>query len=680
MKKFRIQNGQIFDEQGSFREGSLYFIGEKIVTEEEYRASELPEETVDAKGGYVIPGLVDIHLHGCAGHDCCEGTPEAFRAMAEYELSQGITSITPATMTVPEEKLMQIARAVREVRDPDTSGEGDVCEAAADVRRDSGADALGEDDAAVGAHAAGAALRGLYMEGPFISAQKKGAQRADDIRKPDLALFQRLQEASDGVFRIVALAPETEGAMELIRALSGNMTISIAHTEADYETACEAFRNGASQLTHLFNAMPPLTHRAPGPIAAAADFEGCRAELICDGVHVHPAAVRAAFRLFGDDRIIFISDSMEATGMPDGEYELGGQKVFVEGRRALLADGTLAGSVTNLADCLRVAVKEMGIPLTSAVKCAAVNPAKAVGIYEEYGSLSAGKFADLLILDEELGLKQVFRHGRQTMKQTGQEEYAGQEEYIGQKEFAGQKEQAEREAQRKEASGNAPEAWDVVFHQKGEPFLVQHLEDLPNKPHTAYPEFGDMTARCAGGDADAMEALADWFEQWSQREDVSPFYLRASNYWRYRAYRKGNPEAKEWFERYFAEHPGEQLESILPENSNHRIGYYSHSIPGGLLNALGFSFFDPKRKYEIKQLEGDDLVEVSAFESYEGPDEDGFGAEFYFDWWYLDENMQPFPGIKRMTATVSDTDASRFKEAQAKAREILRERKTQSGF
>ena len=385
------------------------------MTEEEYRASELPEETVDAGGGYVIPGLVDIHLHGCAGHDCCDGTPEAFRAMAEYELSQGITSITPATMTVPEERLMQIARAVREVRadtvEPGISGEGGVCEAAADVRRDSGADALGEDNGAAGAHAAGAALHGLYMEGPFISEKKKGAQRADDIRKPDLALFQRLQEASGGAIRTVALAPETEGAMELIRALSGSVTVSIAHTEADYETACEAFRNGASQLTHLFNAMPPFTHRAPGPIAAAADFEGCRAELICDGVHVHPAAVRAAFRLFGDDRIIFISDSMEATGMPDGEYELGGQKVFVEGRRALLADGTLAGSVTNLADCLRVAVKEMEIPLASAVKCAAVNPAKAIGIYGEYGSLTAGKFADLLILDEELELKRVFRHG-----------------------------------------------------------------------------------------------------------------------------------------------------------------------------------------------------------------------------------------------------------------------------
>ena len=406
MKKYRIQNGLVFDERGFFHENPLYFFGERIVTEEEYRALEAPEEIVDAKGGYVIPGLVDIHFHGCAGYDCCDGTAEAFRVIAGYELSQGITSITPATMTVPEETLMKIARAVREAQ---AAGDSDICTGRASVSGAGEGSCVCED--AAGDCGYGATLQGLYMEGPFISEKKKGAQKADDIRKPDLALFRRLQEASGGVFRTVAVAPETEGAMELIRTLSGSVTVSLAHTAADYETACEAFRNGASQLTHLFNAMSPLLHREPGPIAAAADDEKCRAELICDGMHVHPAMVRAAFRLFGDDRIIFISDSMEATGMPDGAYELGGQKVFVKGRRALLADGTLAGSVTNLTDCLRIAVKEMGIPLASAVKCAAVNPAKAIGIYEEHGSLAAGKFADLLILDRDLALKKVFLHG-----------------------------------------------------------------------------------------------------------------------------------------------------------------------------------------------------------------------------------------------------------------------------
>ncbi len=406
MRKFCIRNGQIFDEKGSFHEDSLYFFGERIVTGEEYRALEAPEETVDADGGYVVPGFTDIHFHGCAGYDCCDGTAEALRAIARYELSRGITSVTPATMTVPEEKLMQIARAVREVR---ADGVSDLCAGGAVVSeaKEGSCACEGADDGC--GH--GATLQGLYMEGPFISEKKKGAQKADDIRKPDLALFGRLQEASGGAFKTVALAPETEGAMEFIRALSGSVTLSLAHMTADYETACEAFRNGVSQVTHLYNAMPPLSHREPGPIAAASDFEECRVELICDGVHIHPAVVRATFRLFGDDRIILISDSMRATGMPDGEYELGGQRVFVKGRRAFLADGTLAGSVTDLADCVRVAVKEMGIPLESAVKCAAVNPAKAIGIFGEYGSLTAGKYADLLILDRDLELKEVFRHG-----------------------------------------------------------------------------------------------------------------------------------------------------------------------------------------------------------------------------------------------------------------------------
>ena len=226
-----------------------------------------------------------------------------------------------------------------------------------------------------------------------------------------MELFERLQNASGNRFRTVVAAPETEGAMDFIRALNGRVRICLGHMTADYDTVCEALRMGASQITHLYNAMPPFTHREPGPLAAAADDETCRVELICDGVHIHPAAVRATFKIFGDDRIILISDSMRATGMPDGESELGGQTVFKNGRYATLADGTLAGSVTNLMDCVRRLVKEMGIPLESAVKCAAANPAKAVGIYENYGSLTRGKYANVVILGSELELKMVCHHG-----------------------------------------------------------------------------------------------------------------------------------------------------------------------------------------------------------------------------------------------------------------------------
>ncbi len=218
-------------------------------------------------------------------------------------------------------------------------------------------------------------------------------------------------------------------------------------------------------------------------------------------------------------------------------------------------------------------------------------------------------------------------------------------------------------------------ASDQIFHMMGQPFLEQHLEDAANLGHRADPEFGRLRDGCAQGDAAAMAAMADWLGQWAREPDASHFYTRAENYWRYRAYRRGNAEAAEWFAQYFAGHPGERLESILPENSNHRIGYYSHSVPGKLLNDLGFAFFDPGRKYEVKQLEGKDLVEVSAPESYVGPDEDGFGAEHYYDWWFLDENMQPIPGTARITATASDTSEEPFKEKKARAEEILRTRK-----
>lgn len=376
MIKRQIQNGKVFTEQGHFSDETLYIVGEKIVSSDEYQQAAGNEIIEDASGKYVIPGLTDIHFHGCVGYDCCDGTEEALQAMAEYELSQGVTTITPATMTMPEETLMQIARTAKAY--PNDRG---------------------------------AIFCGLYMEGPFISEAKKGAQNAAYIHKPDLEMFDRLQTESGGRFRSVVVAPEVEGAMEFIRGLAGKVNISLAHMVADYDTAREALSSGASQLTHLYNAMPPFTHRAPGPIGAAADDPDCRAELICDGIHIHPAVVRTTFRIFGDDRIILISDSMSATGMQDGEYSLGGQKVLVKGNLAVLEDGTIAGSATNLMDCVRVAVKEMGIPLESAVKCAAVNPAKAIGIYEEYGSLTPGKYGNIVLLDEELNLSQVYRLG-----------------------------------------------------------------------------------------------------------------------------------------------------------------------------------------------------------------------------------------------------------------------------
>ena len=379
----KIINGLIFHEDGSFTPDTVYICGEKIVSQEVYEkecsTASGNEMVTDAAGNYVIPGLTDIHFHGCMGSDCCDGTVEAFQTIARYELSQGITSITPATMTMSEEVLSQICRAAKTYCDTAEENAADFC--------------------------------GLYMEGPFINAAKKGAQNEKYITPADTAMLNRLQDLSGNMLRTVAIAPETAGAMDFIRENNSRVNISIAHTAADYDTAKEAIACGASQLTHTYNAMPPFSHRAPGPIGAAADDDHCRAELICDGIHIHPAVVRTTFKMFGDDRIIFISDSMRAAGLADGQYDLGGQNVTVKGNLAVLEDGTIAGSVTNLMDCVRTAVHDMGIPFASAVKCAAVNPAKAVGIYDAYGSLTPGKFANIVILDKNLDIKTVLHHG-----------------------------------------------------------------------------------------------------------------------------------------------------------------------------------------------------------------------------------------------------------------------------
>lgn len=339
------------------------------------------ESVLDADGLYAIPGLIDIHFHGCMGHDFCDGTVEAIDAITRYEASCGVTSVCPATMTVSPESLVQVMDAARTYNEsPARPGQ--------------------------------ASLVGINMEGPFISEAKKGAQAAEHIRLCDEALFCSLQERSGGLIKLVDIAPENEGAMEFIDALHDKVTISLAHTTADYQTAKEAYDRGARHATHLYNAMPPFTHRAPGVVGAAFDSPHCRAELICDGVHIHPSVVRATFQLFGDDRMILISDSMRAVGMEDGQYTLGGQDVAVKGKYAtLVSDGTLAGSVTNLMDCMRTAVKEMQIPLESAIACATMNPAKAIGIYDRYGSISTGKIANLVLLDQDLNLRQVIIHG-----------------------------------------------------------------------------------------------------------------------------------------------------------------------------------------------------------------------------------------------------------------------------
>ena len=367
-----IKNGLVFTPEGKFEKKDLYVEGEYVAKET------TDNKEVEAEGCYVIPGLVDIHFHGCVRHDMCDGTEESIQALADYEASNGVLAICPATMTIPEEELFQAMKAAKGHK-----------------------------------NGKGADFVGINMEGPFINKEKKGAQKEEDIKLADVGLFHKLQEAAGGLIKLVDLAPETEGAMDFINQVKDEVHVSIAHTMADYDTASEAIRKGADHITHLYNAMPPLHHRNPGVIGAVRDSEKCHAELICDGVHIHPSVIRATFAMFGAKRMILISDSMRATGLEDGEYTLGGQAVTVRGPLATLHDGTIAGSATNLMDCMRFTVRQAGIPLEEAIMCATANPAKEIGIYDEAGSISAGKRADFVLLNDDLDIVSVYIDGKE---------------------------------------------------------------------------------------------------------------------------------------------------------------------------------------------------------------------------------------------------------------------------
>lgn len=375
-----IKNVKVYTKDNIFQEGDI------SVRDGVFSESSDGEETIDADGCYAIPGLIDLHFHGCGGYDLCDGTTEAIAKIAEQEAYEGTTSICPATMTLPYEELLDILRT------------------AAAYRKDCMENPQSKK---------GADLIGINMEGPFISTAKKGAQDPKHILPCDVKIAENFIKASDGLVKFIGIAPEDNpDFVSFISQLKDQVHISLAHTNADYDTAMAAFHAGADHAVHLYNAMPAFTHRAPGVIGAVSDNPHVHAEMICDGIHIHPSMVRATFKMLGADRIIFISDSMRATGMPNGRYTLGGLDVDVKDRKAtLVSDGAIAGSASTLMECLRTAVTQMDIPLETAVACATVNPAKCLGVYEQRGSIEPGKIADLVLLNESLEIQMVIKDG-----------------------------------------------------------------------------------------------------------------------------------------------------------------------------------------------------------------------------------------------------------------------------
>ena len=415
MKRFFINNAVLLLPCG-LQTGSIEF--DSTITalrrSNDSCASDCECETLDAHGGFVVPGLFDIHTHGACGadfsdadfsdgsalndihecniHECNEFDIDSFPLdsplfrLSRYYLSQGVTSFLATTMTLCAEELFAAMHSI----DAFCRMREEFIKRTPNKLH----------------HFAGAKCIGINLEGPFLSSSKRGSQAECNLLAPDAALFRQLNAASGGRIKLVTVAPELPGAFEFIRSVSG------CHSAADYNTAIAAFRAGASHVTHIFNGMNDCLHRSPGIAGAAADL-GIPVELICDGLHVHPAVVRGVFRVFGK-KTCLISDSLRCAGMPDGRYSLGGQEFVLSDGCAALADGTLAGSAISLADAVRNAVS-FGISPSDAFFAASYAPfASVFGDSAPFG-LECGRAADLAVFDANLNLKAVFMDGERML-------------------------------------------------------------------------------------------------------------------------------------------------------------------------------------------------------------------------------------------------------------------------
>ena len=341
---------------------------------------EVPADAVDLQGATVIPGLVEVHSHGNSGADFSDGDYEGLKKMAAYFASCGVTSFAPASMTLPYDILEKAFATAKQLVEEDAEGLS--------------------------------VLRGIQMEGPYFSYKKRGAQNPDYLKDPDFDGFKALYDGCGGLIRIVDVASELPGAVEFAEKASKLCTVSIAHTDSDYDHAKAVYDAGATHLTHLYNAMPPIHHRNPGVIPAAAENPKVQAEIICDGYHIHPASVRLAFSIF-KNRIVLVSDSGRCAGMEEGsKFELGGQDAWLRGGVARLADGTIACSASNLWTCLHNAIS-WNVPEEEAVRAATYNPALSIGAEKIVGTIESGKRADFIVCDNTYTHKRVFLKGKE---------------------------------------------------------------------------------------------------------------------------------------------------------------------------------------------------------------------------------------------------------------------------
>ena len=341
----------------------------------------VPADAIDLNGATVIPGLIEVHSHGNSGADFSDGDYEGLKAMARYFAECGVTSFAPASMTLPYDVLEKAFANARKLVDENIEGLS--------------------------------VLRGIQMEGPYFSYKKRGAQNADYLKEPDFEGFKKLYDGCGGLITIVDIAPELPGAAEFVAKASKLCTVSIAHTDCTYDDAKAAVDAGVTHMTHLYNAMPGITHRAPGAIPSGVENPNVQAEIIADGFHIHPAAVRLAFTMF-KNRMILVSDSGRCTGQSEGyQFDLGGQMAELRGGVAkLVGTDTIACSASNMWKCLQNTIS-WSVPEEEAVRAATYNPAKAIGALNAVGSIETGKVADFIITDANYASKRVFLAGKE---------------------------------------------------------------------------------------------------------------------------------------------------------------------------------------------------------------------------------------------------------------------------
>lgn len=375
-----LKNGYYLPPEGGFVKGDIAVEGDRIASVGSVSDSGKGNDSLDLNGYRVIPGLIDVHIHGAIGYDAMDATPDQLKELSRFLASNGVTSFFPTTVTnVPEE----IYRTLENIKKASEMEE------------------------------LASSIEGVHIEGPYISPKQKGCHNPAWIKLPEIEEYDAFKKILGDKLKIrVTIAPEIPGAMEYINYVSRKGdSITIGHTDADGKTVNEAVENGAVSFTHLFNAMKGIHHREPGTVGAALSGDAY-VEIICDGIHVHPDIVKMVYKIKGAEKILLVTDAMHATGCEDGPYVFGGMDIRVTDGIARTLDGTLAGSTLLLRNAIRNFVRFTGAPLEIAVRLATINPAKVAGIDKVTGTIEVGKRADLVVLDNDMEIIYTFSKGR----------------------------------------------------------------------------------------------------------------------------------------------------------------------------------------------------------------------------------------------------------------------------